>query len=329
MYKSKKSNKERIEETEKAMWEDVKNYMDDPQKLLEYLTFLKRFPQYSVRNRMMVRHQYPGAVALGSFKFFKDHDIHVKKGSKGLKIMVPTSTKYYYHEGAEGTKKFTYRQATKEEKALIKAGKLRSTEYEYFILGTVFDVTQTDLPRDEYPELFPNLHNDYETTESYNHEALLNGVSKILQKLGVSYGKAIPEVWNQGAAQGYYAPEQKMIVLNPDNTPTEDDTVLLHELGHAILHSTELNPIQDELHLTHHKKMSTPEMELEAEMTAYLISKEMGIDVSEKATRYIAAWTDNGNNIDPSRLLTFFDEVVKVADYVSNVIHQKVSENVA
>ena len=55
-------------------------------------------------------------------------------------------------------------------------------------------------------------------------------------------------------------------------------------------------------------------------MTAYLVCSQIGIDITDEAVRYIASWTSNGNNIDKQRLTTFFDEVVKVSDYVSDTI---------
>ena len=75
--------------------------------------------------------------------------------------------------------------------------------------------------------------------------------------------------------------------------------------------------------------MTTAERELEAEMTAYLICSEVGIDTKESSLRNIAGWTDRGNAIDKKRLLTFFDEIVKVADYVVEIIKQTDSSEAA
>lgn len=323
MYKS-KSNKQsatdRLEKLQESMWDQVSSYMEDPQQLLEYFKFLRQFHQYSVHNRMMIKAQFPGAVAVGSFKYYQEHDVHIKKGSKAIKIMVPSTASYFWRNTDQGKKKVSLKYATKEERAKIKDKKIEVLNYRYYVLGNVFDVTQTDLPKDQYPELFPNLHKDFQTDQDYNHAMIVNGVNQILAQLGVKRLVATRSNWRDGSAKGFYAPAEKVIILNPDNTPSENDAVLLHELGHAILHSKELNSIQKHLHLEHHKTMKTSERELEAEMTAYLVCSQIGIDITDEAVRYIASWTSNGNNIDKQRLTTFFDEVVKVSDYVSDTI---------
>lgn len=319
-YKSK--TQEKIAAMEQQMWQKVKTYFDDPKEMLEYITFLRRFPQYSVRNRMMVNLQRPGAVALGSFSFFKKHNVRIKKGEKGLKIFVPTKSSYFYRQTKDGQIIVSLQKATKEEKKAIKENKIKLYNHRYFVLGTVFDITQTDLPKEEYPKLFPNLHENFATTQQYDHKQIILGINEILSNLGVKQELATANTWDQGTAKGYYQPATKTIVLNPDNTDSENDAVLLHELSHAILHSEKLNSVQQSLKLTHHSKMTTAERELEAEMTAYLICSEVGIDTKESSLRYIAGWTDRGNAIDKKRLLTFFDEIVKVANYVVEIVKQ-------
>lgn len=326
-YKSK--TQEKIAAMEQQMWQKVKTYFDDPKEMLEYITFLRRFPQYSVRNRMMVNLQRPGAVALGSFSFFKKHNVRIKKGEKGLKIFVPTKSSYFYRQTKDGQIIVSLQKATKEEKKAIKENKIKLYNHRYFVLGTVFDITQTDLPKEEYPKLFPNLHENFATTQQYDHKQIILGINEILSNLGVKQQFATANTWDQGTAKGYYQPATKTIVLNPDNTDSENDAVLLHELSHAILHSEKLNSVQQSLKLTHHSKMTTAERELEAEMTAYLICSEVGIDTKESSLRYIAGWTDRGNAIDKKRLLTFFDEIVKVADYVVEIIKQTDSSEAA
>lgn len=326
-YKSK--TQEKIAAMESEMWDQVKAYLANPQDMLEYLKFLRRFPQYSVRNRMMVNLQRPGATALGSFSFFKKNNVHVKKGEKGLKIFVPTKSSYFFRKVGDDSKTVSLKQATKEEKQAIKENKIKLYTHQYFVLGTVFDVTQTDLPKEEYPKLFPNLHENFATTQQYDHKQIILGINEILSNLGVKQELATANTWDQGTAKGYYRPATKTIVLNPDNTDSENDAVLLHELSHAILHSEKLNPVQESLKLTHHSKMTTAERELEAEMTAYLICSEVGIDTKESSLRYIAGWTDRGNAIDKKRLLTFFDEIVKVADYVVEIVKQTDSSEAA
>lgn len=308
---------------EKGMWEQVESYMDDPAQLLEYLKFISRFPQYSVHNRMLIASQREGAVAVGSFGFYKAQGIKIKKGERALKVLAPCQSTMFKRPNGGWT---SLKYATQAEKNAIAAGELKKVTWNYYRPVPVFDVTQTDLPKEKYPELFPNLHVDYATTAEFDAQGIYDGAMAILSKLGAVLTTADTVSWDGGAAKGYYRPATKEIVLNPANTATENSQVLLHELAHAILHSKEENAVQRELSLEHHRDLMRHEKELQAEMTSYLICQANGVDTTAQTTRYIAHWTAKGQNIKRERLAVFFDEIVKVAEYVNGVIadHKRV-----
>lgn len=308
---------------EKGMWEQVDSYMDDPAQLLEYLKFISRFPQYSVHNRMLIASQREGAVAVGSFGFYKAQGIKIKKGERALKVLAPCQSTMFKRPNGGWT---SLKYATQAEKNAIAAGELKKVTWNYYRPVPVFDVTQTDLPKEKYPELFPNLHVDYATTAEFDAQGIYDGAMAILSKLGAVLMTADTASWDGGAAKGYYRPATKEIVLNPANTATENSQVLLHELAHAILHSKEENAVQRELSLEHHRDLMRHEKELQAEMTSYLICQANGVDTTAQTTRYIAHWTAKGQNVKRERLAVFFDEIVKVAEYVNDVIadHKRV-----
>lgn len=326
MKKQGKTRSERKEELlalEKGMWEQVESYMDDPAQLLEYLKFISRFPQYSVHNRMLIASQREGAVAVGSFGFYKAQGIKIKKGERALKVLAPCQSTMFKRPNGGWT---SLKYATQAEKDAIATGELKKVTWNYYRPVPVFDVTQTDLPKEKYPAIFPNLHVDYVTTAEFDRNAVYEGAVAILNRLGVVLTTVDESAWDGGNAKGYYAPGTKEIVLNPANTATENSQVLLHELAHAILHSKEENAVQRELSLEHHRDLMRHEKELQAEMTSYLICQANGVDTTVQTTRYIAHWTAKGQNIKRERLAVFFDEIVKVAEYVNGVIadHKRV-----
>lgn len=327
MYTSKKtSSKERLEKLQNNMWSQVQSFMEDPKKLLEYTRFLKHFPQYSVHNRMMIASQRMSAVAVAGFNFYKAKGIHVKKGSKAIKIMIPSTFKCFLRTSKSGEMyKVAVSKANAEEKQAIKNNKIKVYESQHYYLGSVFDVTQTDLPKEKYPEVFPNLHVNYQVSNDYDHNSVIEGVHAILTQLGVTLQTVSYEKWEKfrlGNAKGVFVPSQQIIMLNPQNSDSENDAVLLHELSHAIMHSQELNSVQKQLKLQHHDKLKTCEQELEAEMTAYLVCNGIGIDTTSETTKYIASWTKKGNAINKDCLAVFFDEIVKVADFISQNINK-------
>ena len=72
--------------------------------------------------------------------------------------------------------------------------------------------------------------------------------------------------------------------MNTRNTPTQHLATSIHELAHARMHKL--------------SELYTATKELQAEMTSYIVCKHFGMDTSEKAIPYIAAWTKNGQTLD-------------------------------
>ena len=322
---TKQSNKEKLAQLEQQVWNEVQNYMADPDEMLEYLTFLKRFPQYSTFNRMLIHAQRPGAVAVASYKKFKEAGYQVQRGEKSLRILAPTTSSFFYRVDNDGKHVTQLKKATAAEKQAIEQGKIKVYTWDGFVPVPVFDVLQTNMPKEEYPKMFPNAHVDYTTSDNYNHDQVLAGVKQVLKQLNVLAYTPSRETWDGGNAKGYYQEAKdgsfKRICMNPNNTPSEDDAVLLHELSHAILHTAQTNAVQQALKITPFEKTTVAERELQAEMSAYLISQQAGIDTRKSTVAYIASWVNQGKQIDQKRLKEFFTEVVKVADYVASVIN--------
>lgn len=82
----------------------------------------------------------------------------VLKGEHGLKVWVPVSATFI--DLGNGNK-VQLSKATKEQKKACKEGKLPSEKrLVAFRLGTTFDISQTNFPKERYPELFNMGFND-------------------------------------------------------------------------------------------------------------------------------------------------------------------------
>lgn len=308
MKKEERENK--IKELQEEVWSEVKQYFVEPEEMLKYLEFLNKYNNgYSIRNRMLIHAQRNGAVAVGTYKFYERLGYKVKQGEKGIKIVRPIITKLI----RRGKGYVSLDKATAEEKAEIKAGKKRVHEYMSYMLMTVFDVLQTDMPKEEYPKIFPNAHKEYEVTKGIK-DGIMERLAEVAKKIDVGYKKESVEEWNGGTSHGYYSLYSREIVLNPSNTETENITVGIHELAHAILHGG-ANKIQKELKIKE-EDMSDQERELQAEMTAYLVAKILGIDTKETTVMYLASWTKKGQAIDEEKLEKLFTEIIKVSEYI-------------
>ncbi|HGI2289142.1 TPA: PBECR4 domain-containing protein [Streptococcus agalactiae] len=192
-------------------------------------------------------------------------------------------------------------EATPEEKALKKEGKLKSrffherdsnTGLAKFATYKVFELSQTTLKPEFYPKAMPNRHYDFNMDHVRTKE-VLEGLSDYAKNIGVTiYQDDAKEL--KSARGAFYSDEQK-ILLNPDNTPGEVVATTIHELAHATLHNPKFTN-------SYKEDVSKDRRELEAEMTSYLVSKHFGLDTSEKAIRYMAIWTDNLTSLDDQQL---------------------------
>ena len=192
-------------------------------------------------------------------------------------------------------------EATPEEKALKKEGKLKSRFFQErdsntglakFATYKVFELSQTTLKPEFYPKAMPNRHYDFNMDHIRTKE-VLEGLSDYAKNIGVTiYQDDAKEL---RSAKGSFYPDEQKILLNPDNTPGEVIATTIHELAHASLHNPKLAN-------SYKEDVSKDRRELEAEMTSYLVSKHFGLDTSEKAIRYMAIWTDNLTSLDDQQL---------------------------
>ncbi len=192
-------------------------------------------------------------------------------------------------------------EATPEEKALKKQGKLKSRFFQErdsktglakFATYKVFDLSQTTLKPEFYPKAMPNRHYDFNMDHIHTKE-VLEGLSDYAKNIGITiYQDDAKEL---RSAKGAFYPDEQKILLNPDNTPGEVVATTIHELAHASLHNPKFAN-------SYKEDVSKDRRELEAEMTSYLVSKHFGLDTSEKAIRYMAIWTDNLTSLDDQQL---------------------------
>ena len=192
-------------------------------------------------------------------------------------------------------------EATPEEKALKKEGKLKSRFFQErdsntglakFATYKVFELSQTTLKPEFYPKAMPNRHYDFNMDHIRTKE-VLEGLSDYAKNIGVTiYQDDAKEL---RSAKGAFYPDEQKILLNPDNTPGEVIATTIHELAHASLHNPKFAN-------SYKEDVSKDRRELEAEMTSYLVSKHFGLDTSEKAIRYMAIWTDNLTSLDDQQL---------------------------
>ena len=292
----KKSNEERKKEVDLLVEQankKIDKVFNSPEDIKEYLSFMSKFYNYSFKNSILIEEQFRGARAVGSFAFWKEKGYVVNKGEKGIKILVPTKLGDRF-EAEDGTIKLVSK-ATEREKALIKETKLEFIPGKtLFKQGYVFDVSQTNVPLEEIPKLFPNRWLEGRVE---NYKGFFNSLENLADKIGI---KIIEPKSELGQVKGVSYTFTNEVALNPRNSEIQNIKTLIHELAHAKLHTSEtfLNYTQ-------------AEKEFQAEMVAFSVSSYFNIDTEEYSLRYLKSWTKDRDFKDKERLLKEVKETTK------------------
>ncbi|MGV2929299.1 zincin-like metallopeptidase domain-containing protein [Macrococcus capreoli] len=270
--------KKEIQETMNSALENVKNFTQDKNEIVEYLDFTAKFNKYSSRNIMLLHNQRQGSSAVASAKQWKDeHGLYIRKGQKSLRILAPVDYVVYNY----GDKKLTFKELPKEMQDKAKGGglnHLKDTKRGYKLVP-VFDITQTTAKPEDYPKYYPNRPYDFE----FNGEDL-NVLKESLVKASQKF--SVPVKDNQileDASRGFYNVTENYIGLADNLTETEYIKVLAHEMAHSRLHH--LN--------SEFQNASTNQKEIEAEMTAYVVSKHFGLNTDADSLPYIDSWSNH------------------------------------
>ncbi|MBJ8055066.1 ImmA/IrrE family metallo-endopeptidase [Bacillus cereus] len=305
--------KQKVEALTKKMEKSIEGYFRSPGDLKEYLSFMAKFYRYSPSNISLIQSQFEGSRAVGSFSFWKEKGFNVKKGEKGIQILVPNRTTAKFKDKM-GTWK-PVAKADEEEKKQIESKKVEVKPGRlYFSVGYVFDVSQTNVKAEDLPRIFPNRWLEGNVGD---YKSLYKGMEAIAEKNGV---KIIEPKQELGVAKGVSYTLTKEVALNPRNSELQNVKTLLHELAHAKLHTAET-----------HMNYTAPEKEFQAEMTAYTVSSYFGIDTSEYSLGYLANWTQGKELKDKSKLLKevhetsteFIETIENTLEKVKEQIHEK------
>ncbi|MDQ0149636.1 ImmA/IrrE family metallo-endopeptidase [Eubacterium multiforme] len=295
LYK-KKSEEEKQKEVDELINKankKIDNIFDIPGDVKEYLSFMSKFYNYSFRNTILIQEQFPGAIAVGSYAFWKEKGFTVNKCEKGIGILVPKKLSNYFID-SNGKEKAIYK-ANKEENELIKNDKIEIFEGKLmYQKGYVFDISQTNASEKDLPKIFPNKFLNGEI-ENYNV------FYKALENISKEIGSKIIEPKNEiGVAKGITYKMTKEVDLNPRNSQVQNIKTLIHELAHSKFHRMD--------NLNEHTR---PEREYQAEMTAYAVTSYFNIDREDDSLRYIRNWSKNITLDNKKRLLGEIKEAAK------------------
>ena len=289
-------SRERNEEIIKDALTRVQNYQNDPKEVQNYLDFVAQGQNYSPRNTLLIYGQRQDATIVMGYKQFAERGIQVNKGEKGMKIYgAPKNLQSIVTP--EGDRVY-WRDATAEQRQQAKAGDLETRTVKHYPIETVFDVKQTNAKLDDLPKLLPNRPVNLATDQSSEHlETVYQTLKKYAQdeqharvvdqdQGAIKFLADHKPMTSHGVAKGATVinrqkPDEPTIILRPDLPVTDRIATLAHEMGHTALHQQSDDKIPNGV------------QELQAEMTSYVVLKNVGVEPGDISEKYMSDWTNH------------------------------------
>lgn len=283
---------------------DIKKFLDN----------IVNFNNYSFNNICLIWMQNNNARYVASFKTFSKMGYYPQKYEKGIKILVPsffTRVKIKQEDGNyeikplfslsdEDKKKYH----DKNDDSIVFYDKKLS----HFSIGTVFDVSQTNMPMNLIEEkLNPIL-------EDPKADFIADNFIKTIYKDGfkVKYDDT------PNGAKGYCDFDNNVIVVKKGLSNIMRLKVIIHEYAHALAHN----------HLKENNKEYTEhreKYETEAESIAYVVTKYFGLDTRDYSQIYLYSWSKNKDfkEIDDS-----FSTIVNYSKKIINNYEKMLDKNI-
>jgi hypothetical protein len=253
---------DKLKEIKQTLQGVLDQYHENPEEIAEMLAFKSRFWNYSLNNSILIQSQNPGATYVASYRDWLKKGYHVTRGQHGIKVLFPIRTELIPLGIIDGKQRYRRAaDAAPEEKEQIRHGKLKTVTYTRFGVGTVFDISQTDCPPQDYPKFYDMGYS------SAQHAALYQAIRNFTEQKGIPVEEAdLKSISLRGA----FYPKENVIRISDKLNDTERLSTLTHELGHALMHNS-----MDAL------KLPRPALELEADAVSIMLQQYCDISLTD------------------------------------------------
>ena len=265
-----------------------------------YLKFLSHFHAYSFNNLILILFQFPGATLCASYRTWKQLGRHVRKGEKGIEILVPVLARNPACPETQQVDEEYGRVAATGSANYLEQDSSTMSGYKVvgFKIGHTFDVSQTE------GAPIPNPINMTLAGDDQGVYAALAAFAMDILHIDVELVVSNNPNWG-GACS--YDPEghPARIVVAGNRSPLFRAQTLAHELAHALLHS-------DKDYRAH---IPRSHIECEAESVSFCVMHHFGLDVGDVAFGYLAHWGDGEN-----ALVELMESGARIRDAAHQVI---------
>lgn len=314
------SVKKKVEELSQQIDKAVQDFALDPKALYELFLFKAQFHEYSYKNVILIHAQREGALQVAGFKKWKDQGYHIRKGEHAIKILAPELLSYVYDKDKNTV--CLLKAATPEIKKLIKSGEYTVEKHlSGFSLASVFDISQTDCPIENYPQIFRELFVMGDTEHSEELQSAIMGY--LVSELGVSVLKASDSERANilRGARGvtiYPQGQAPVIYYDPSLPVNQQIKTLFHETAHAMLHEPH-SEVNSKTPLPRAKK------EYQAELTAGICAQYFGIDSMRANAGYISRWIED-EKISPKEKAELVEQVLDTAEQIVSYVDESLKQ---
>ena len=256
---------------------------------IKLLDMMSQFHQYSLNNCILILSQCPSATRCASFATWKKLKMPVKKGEKGIKILVPIPYKYQKEQSS----------IDDDGNAVTEIVDASGTS---FRIGYVFDKQQVN---GEFPELCHELTDD--------SEQLQTAVNRIVTEC--EYIHYDPEL-KQGGANGYYRLDNRQIYLRQGMSAGQSLKTIIHEKAHSLLHNSDSE-----------ERCTREEAETQAESCAYIVCKRFGLNTAQYSFPYLCSWSSGRELSELKSSLAVIEKTAKeLSDWLASTTNLEMIE---
>jgi len=173
----------------------------DGNDFARYLAALARFHMYSLNNVVLIQAQRPAATRVAGYRAWQALGRQVRKGERGIRIVVPYRARIEPEEEGSGSK----------QEIVTGWG-----------IGYVWDIDQTIGEPLAAPPIYSALTGDVAVAEIVREE-----LTGWLRREGVTLVQR-----DTGRPNGYYLPRTREIAIHRDLTGVSELKTLVHEAAH-------------------------------------------------------------------------------------------------
>jgi antirestriction protein ArdC len=260
-----------------------------------YLDFFAGFHQYSYHNKILIFLQMPNASVVSSYKKWKEKGRQVKRGEKGIMILVPI-----FKRGQNPLSKKN-QDADDDEKTIgSPVG---------FKVGSVFDISQTEAVSEEGE--VPS--DDWWITDEPSEVA--DTIYDLVQDAAEAEGIRISRDESHGGELGYS--KGGHINVKSDIEGVQKAATLIHEYAHELMHWRD----KSKFYAGDEVKRNSELKELQAESVAYVVCKHYDLPVAHH-TKYLALW-----KASKSKIKNNIEIISKVAHHIIKGIDRQADKS--